>query len=362
MYSDATTSALRRIGACYFGIGTAAVVKAVSSEGSCDLESGHDRWRAIVHASRARALPSAYTPLPVEALRFQQAGSSASGILGSIHPFSLDPQTRAWVTSQLEAPRGVLHRLAVGALAAAGIGQCDAEALLDAPAVHLLSHSQWAELLAPLLPDRACADAAVPRLSAVDVGAGSGHITGCWAPLFDEVAAVEVSDCLAWRLRRRGFAAAVHEEASAAALLGAGLPGSFTAVFALNVLDRVDDASKFLANLAGMVKPGGVLVVALPLPFCSRSWKAPSASAAIDVAQSECKGALPIRGDTWEHAAADLVHCLGEHGLEVVKVARAPYLCQGWVRPLGEQLYCLDAAVLVARVVDHSGRLPTGDA
>lgn len=345
------------VGAGYAGLGAATAWKLYHSEEAYDLDSGHERWAKLAEPGRQQGnvLPSAYSPLPPEGLRYEFGGEAAAKCAtGSAQldcrALQLDSDTQKWVETQLRSPRTPRHSLAAGVLSCLGIGERDAEALLDAPAVHLLSAAQWAEVLGREVPgpEDAGTRGAARRGEgvALDVGAGSGHITEAFAPLFAETCAVEISDWLVWRLGRRGFRSARTSRASAEEMAAAGLPSRYDAVFALNVLDRVDDGEAFLRSLTDMVKPGGLLVVSLPLPFCALSWL-PAAGPSLD-------RPLRVEGETWEEAAANVTPALESSGLKVLRLVRAPYLCQGW-RFFGEPLYCLDGAVFVARRTPEAG-------
>jgi len=191
------------------------------------------------------------------------------------------------------------------------------------------------------------------RQRALDVGAGAGHITRCFAPLFDEVFAVEVSDALVTHLQQCGFTAAKTTRASPVALGRLGMPSGFDAVFALNVLDRVPESDAFLDNLVALTKEDGVLIVALPLPYCAKPW------GLVEGGSKECgaawskKHALSLqidpatRSSSWEEAASGVVARLGLAGLRVERLVRVPYLCQGHWGASGP--FILDGAVFVAR-------------
>ncbi|CAE8597849.1 unnamed protein product, partial [Polarella glacialis] len=64
-------SAMRRVGAAYAGLAAATFYKLSHASESYDIDSGHDRWAAIVVASQQEELPSAYLPLPIEGLRYR---------------------------------------------------------------------------------------------------------------------------------------------------------------------------------------------------------------------------------------------------------------------------------------------------
>ena len=115
------------------------------------------------------------------------------------------------------------------------------------------------------------------------------------------------------------------------------------------MLDRVDNSRAFLGSLVSLLKPGGRLVVALPLPYCAKLWT--------EGGQSDSRtawaaaNALPESpGENWEESACLVAAALGEAGLVVERVVRAPYLCQGWEDKNEETLYCLDDAVFVCTV------------
>ena len=281
------------------------------------------------HTSRQQ-LPSAYAFSGVDALRYDCADSrdNRRGLV-------LDLATRDWVRRQLAAPRTALHSVLIAGLSLLGISQYDAQAVLDSPAVHLLSTAQWRELLEN--------STALQRQSALDVGAGSGQITAELAPVFGSIYATEISNWLVWRLERRGIRAAVQSSSgppSAEVLQASGLPPRYGTVFALNVLDRVDHSRAYLSALSSLLLPGGRLVIALPLPYCAKPWE-PGRTGAATLADWAQDNALPQGVDLaqdWEDAAAQVSVSLAQSGLVVERVVRAPYLCQGWRKYSGEVL------------------------
>eukprot|EP01043_Picozoa_sp_COSAG02_P071056 COSAG02_NODE_12832_length_1486_cov_0.852199_1_plen_324_part_00 len=306
----------RQIGAAYS--------LAVAGVGACAYKSTpitdmalsrHSKQTNDEDASCGAQLPSAYAFAGVEMLRYD----CAAGAL------VLDLATQGWVQQQLAAPRSALHSMLVTGLSLVGICQYDAQAVLDSPAVHLLSTAQWKELLKD--------GTALQQQSALDVGAGSGHITAELAPSVGSVCATEISSWLVWRLGRRGIRAAVQssdDPPSAALLESAGLPSRYGTVFALNVLDRVDHSRAFLSALISLLLPGGRLVIALPLPYCAKPWEPGRAVSLADWARQHALPQADELAVDWEDAAAQVSASLAEAGLVVERVVRAPYLCQGW--------------------------------
>jgi SAM-dependent methyltransferase len=243
-------------------------------------------------ASRLAAkLPSSYPyteTAGTSALRYDFAtvGCAAAGE----RPMQLDAGTQEWVETQLAAPRSIFHSIGMALLQLGGrLSDYDAQAVLDSPVVHLLSAAQWSDFLNG-------GGTTTQRGSVLDVGAGSGHITAAFAPLFDEVFATEISSALAWRLDRRGFRSAVQpSDGPPSPALLAAAPGfdgkmEFGTVVALNVLDRVDNSKEYLqTGLLPLVAPGGRLVIALPLPYRAKRWEHPAAASAARCAFLERK-------------------------------------------------------------------------
>ena len=262
----------RQIGAAYSLVAGGVVASAYTSTPITDMGLSRHSTPQSGGDDSSHQLPSAYEFAGLEKLRYRcDASCSEAAARADYQALRLDAGTRGWVQQQLAAPRTALHSILVKGLSLLGICQYDAQAVLDSPAVHLLSAAHWQELLGD--------GTELQQKSALDVGAGSGHITAELAPVFPpgSVCATEISSWLAWRLERRGIRAAVQSSAgppSAALLESAGLPPRYGTVLALNVLDRVDHSRTYLAALLELVLPGGRLVVALPLPYCAKPWEA----------------------------------------------------------------------------------------
>jgi SAM-dependent methyltransferase len=324
------------------------------SEEFYDADSVHTALRTKAAAVQTPPpLPSAYAPQQplAHSLRyaFDAGAIAACDCRAAAQRIAFDDETAEWCDRIVTSPLGPAHDIAVRALITLGYSPIDAQALLGEPSCHLLSTAQWRCLLQDLLP------AGQPR--ALDVGAAVGHVTGSLAPLFASMSAVEISPVLVDTLRARGYSAAMTTggRISRAHLTDAGLwPADgrgFDAVFAINVVDRVEGAADFVRGLLDATAPGGVLVLAMPLPYHARQW---TDDAVDDTAWARRHG-LAIEGSTWEAAAASAVECLQrETGLPVARLARAPYVCRGWAQtPWGgadqEPLYVLDGALFVIR-------------
>lgn len=222
----------------------------------------------------------------------------------------------------------LLHRLLRGYLS-----DFEINGLLGTYPMHVLGTEQWSTLLA-MARGAEREGAAHGRL--LDVGAGSGDVTRTLAPLFNEVVTTELSRTMALRLRSRGFACHRVD------LAERPVPqGPYTAIACLNVLDRCDRPLSLLANLRAALDDGGLLILALVLPYEPFVYEG---------AQSrDPTERLPLSGSDWESSVAELCcRVIEPLGFEIAVLSRAPYLSGGDAhRPL----YELDDAIVVCRAL-----------
>jgi SAM-dependent methyltransferase len=210
--------------------------------------------------------------------------------------------------------RGMLGRL---------LSDFDVNALLGAYPMHLLGTDQWRVL---------CGGRVGGRL--LDVGAGSGDVTAALAPLFDHVTTVERSRLAARRLGQRGWVSLFGD----VALDGVPSP-PYQAIACLNVLDRCPHPAALLDQLIEGLSPGGLLLVAMPLPYSPMFF---DGATALEPAER-----LPCQAESWEEGARALVQqVLLARGLEVTALTRVPYLSGG---DAARPFYELDDVVVVCR-------------
>lgn len=200
----------------------------------------------------------------------------------------------------------------------------DVNGLLGIYPMHVLSTEQWLELFGER-----------PGGHLLDIGAGRGDVTSALGACFDRVTATETSRMMVKRLARRGYEVISGDVAT-------GLGGrTFDAVSLLNVLDRCDRPLSLLGEARSSLREGGLLIVALVLPYRPFVYEGP--------VSRPPKERLPVASTAFETAAAEFWSlALAALGLEPVALTRAPYLSGGdRVSPL----YELDDLVLVARAL-----------
>lgn len=238
----------------------------------------------------------------------------------------------AWQADVAALSRGRHGRLRTWAqrLARLYLSDFDANALTGMYRMQLLPESAWRRLLDGHTGGRL-----------LDVGAGSGDVTAALAPCFDEVEVTEVSRGMARRLSARGMRC--HPlDLGEAPLEGA----AFDAVSLLNVLDRCPRPRRLLEHCLLALKPGGVFIVALALPYRPFYFDGPRTPDPLE--RLECDPGTPApRGATapWEDFARRFIERdLLPLGLTLECFARAPYLSAGDTQ---RPLYELDDVVVV---------------
>jgi SAM-dependent methyltransferase len=241
-------------------------------------------------------------------------------------PLEHDDAARRFVQDALARPHGWLASACYRALRRV-MSDYDAYGLVGMYPMHLCSSEQFARLLT--------AARARPGGSLLDVGAGNGAITALAARALGtrSVTATEASAVMRARLRGRGFRVLERD------LGQEPVPESARAdvVLALNVLDRTSYPRTMLAHLREALRPGGLLMLSLPLPLRPHVQGAGGTS--------DPEELLPDAGDSWERGVASLARELfAPAGLEVCSLSRAPYLSRG---DRGQRLYALDAALFV---------------
>lgn len=258
------------------------------------------------------------------ALGYDFDDSSFAGLCEHTVRLRPDESTLAYLQQAKHARHGAfvtwLHHALRGFLS-----DFDINGYLGTYPLFVLSTKQWQVLL----PN------AAGRGTLLDVGAGRGDVTAELGRLFSDVTAVETSRGMARRLRRRGY------EVLELDLGDAELDRQFDAVSLLNVLDRCDRPLSLLGQARRLLRPGGVLVIALVLPYRPFVYRGRQSSAPAE--------RLPITSKTFEEAASQFLSlALLPLGLRIRAVSRAPYLSGG---DAARPLYELDDLIVVAEAV-----------
>jgi len=244
-------------------------------------------------------------------------------------PLSCDEETERWVATWQPRPHGVFTTTLMRLLGRFATSY-DVHGLLRAYPMHLLSERAWGELLGG-------------RVRALlDVGAGAGYVTERASGFCEELCCTETSHALQKRLRERGLTIYPVD------LTVQPLEREFDVISCLNVLDRTAEPLTLLRSLVGHLRSEGRLIVSIPLP--------PSPHVHVKGGTVAQRERLPSVASDWETAARELSERLfPAAGLEVLRLARTPYLSRG---DRAASLYVLDAAIWLLRVSPDSSVRP----
>ena len=252
----------------------------------------------------------------------------------------------------------------------------DANALLDIYRLHLLSPPQLDTLLraaddtvsgtAPNAASNASAGAGAgtPRqfASAVDIGAGDGSVAErLLLPIAEHITCTETARRMVDRIKAKLPAercTALNVDLSEDKYESNAPPGleygGHDLAILLNVLDRTNKPSTLLRRTAALLKPGGRLVVSVPLPFHGAHYSGSAVRVPAERLRVARPGTLlPLAQEDPQGAATDWCHdaawmlteVLGPNvPLQVRAYSRVPYISWGDV---GTPYYVFDTLVAV---------------
>ena len=107
----------------------------------------------------------------------------------------------------------------------------------------------------------------------------------------------------------------------------------------LNVLDRCDAPLSMLRQITDSLRPGGVVLIALVLPYGPFVEKYST--------QARPSEELPVDNSSWEAGVNTLwENVLRPLGYSPLAVSRVPYLCEG---DMDTEYYALDDVLLALR-------------
>ncbi|KAJ8713372.1 hypothetical protein PYW07_013742 [Mythimna separata] len=162
----------------------------------------------------------------------------------------------------------------------------------------------------------------------VDVGAGDGEVSRRFAHIYPHNYATEISASMRKTLADKGYKLLDTEKWHHYR--------QFDCICMLNLLDRCSKPKTMLKQARDALAPGGVLMLALVLPY------KPYVEVTPDHKPEE---RLPIEGLYFEDQLAAFVKFMREEaGFDLVSWTRAPYLCEG---DFAQAYYWLDDSVYV---------------
>ncbi|CAH2981226.1 unnamed protein product [Chilo suppressalis] len=147
----------------------------------------------------------------------------------------------------------------------------------------------------------------------VDIGAGDGEVSHRLARLYSDRYATEISASMRKALSSKGYTLLDTEDW--------WREKQFDCVCMMNLLDRCSKPMTMLRQAKTAIAPGGVLLLALVLPYKPY-----------------------VEGATFEEQLASFITFMATAGFEMKSWARVPYLCEG---DFAQAYYWLDDSVYV---------------
>ncbi|KAL5466722.1 hypothetical protein EMCRGX_G030870 [Ephydatia muelleri] len=167
----------------------------------------------------------------------------------------------------------------------------------------------------------------------LDIGAGDGCVTQQFGEFATSVCVTEASVLMRRALQRKNFRVLDLDK-----WYGPSAP-TYNLISILNVLDRCDKPRTLLSQAYGQLEIGGLLVIALVLPF------APFVEQG--TRKTKPSERLEISSGSWEEGVTALwKNVVAPLGFQPVALTRLPYLSEG---DLTKEYYMLDNAVLILK-------------
>ena len=244
---------------------------------------------------------------------------------------SADDPTRAFIENSVDTSDSILlqlwYNLAKSVMKIFYYTQTDINGYLGRGSMFVLSRPQF-EQLTDKAGVRLDDEAKMERM--IDLGAGDGRPTQSFVPFFSEIFATEASPAMRKTLEARGIGVrdieSWHE----------GL--QFDLVSCLNLLDRCAEPLSVLGQVKSALKPAGLVVVAIVLPF------KPYVEFSDDHSPVQ---KLDIVGEGFEEQVDSAAKVFEDQGFEVLSWSRVPYLCEG---DLAKSVYSLDDSIFLLKL------------
>ena len=164
----------------------------------------------------------------------------------------------------------------------------------------------------------------------IDLGAGDGKVTEKMRPFFAQLFATEVSRPMRALLSSRSINVLPIESW--------GDEQHFDLISCLNLLDRCENPIDIIQTIKKALKPSGLLLLALVLPFCPYVEKRQS---------REPSQLLDVNGAEFIDQVESVVALFESLGFYLKSWTRVPYLCEG---DSIHSIYILDDAVFLFKL------------
>jgi len=241
------------------------------------------------------------------------------GIVGKFEQLSLDAETDVFIKRSIERSDWMFTQLYhnfAKAVLSWFYTQTDINAILNRGTMFVLSRDQFITMTDDFTGDKL-----------IDLGAGDGRPTMAMFSSFEEVYATETSAPMRKILSANKIKVLEIETWQNS--------GPYDMISMLNLLDRASTPITILNTAKQALKPQGLLLIALVLPF------RPYVEASPTHKPTEL---MDIKGKTEEEQLVSAVQAIQAQGFRLVKWSKLPYLCEG---DLSQSVYHLTDYIMV---------------
>lgn len=286
----------------------------------------------------------------VESIQVENAsklvGTAPNQIMAKFVQLGPDEETGRFIRQSVEITDQLFtqmwHNLAKSVLKRFfGYTQTDINGYLRRGSMFVLSSEQFS-LLREKAGIRSCIEAAEGSL--IDLGAGDGKPTDYLRPFYKETYATEASWAMRDILKEKGITVLdidgwdVQDDSQR----------TFDAVACLNLFDRCEKPLTILRQIRKALKPGGLLVIALVLPFSPYvEWNTDHRPLEYLLNPSQEN---PNEEFSFEKQIPLIINKIESEGFSIGAWSRVPYLCEG---DMGQSLYVLSDAVFLCTLNDQ---------
>ena len=295
------------------------------------LEGNKDHWYHVEAGEIAKASKDAET--------------DPNQIMGKFIQLHPDEETLKFIHQSIEITDQLLtqmwHNLAKTVLKRFfGYTQTDINGYLRRGSMFVLSTEQFT-----LLREKAGLQSNVEHAegSLIDLGAGDGKPTDYLRPFFKDTYATEASWAMRDILKEKGISVLDIDDWDVLQQK----QRTFDAIACLNLFDRCEKPLTILSRIRKALKPGGILLIALVLPFNPYvEWNSDHQPLEYLIDPSESQNNEFI----FEKQIPLVIKKLESIGFSIDAWTRVPYLCEG---DMGQSLYVLSDAVFLCTINDQ---------
>ena len=295
------------------------------------LEGNKDHWYHVEAGEIAKASKDAET--------------DPNQIMGKFIQLHPDEETLKFIHQSIEITDQLLtqmwHNLAKTVLKRFfGYTQTDINGYLRRGSMFVLSTEQFT-----LLREKAGLQSNVEHAegSLIDLGAGDGKPTDYLRPFFKDTYATEASWAMRDILKEKGISVLDIDDWDVLQQK----QRTFDAIACLNLFDRCEKPLTTLSRIRKALKPGGILLIALVLPFNPYvEWNSDHQPLEYLIDPSESQNNEFI----FEKQIPLVIKKLESIGFSIDAWTRVPYLCEG---DMGQSLYVLSDAVFLCTLNDQ---------